>query len=74
MTSSAFFLLEIAQRERLANQARTTSLLTWACSIALTGIALTPIARRQPAVKAIALISAAALTATSRATAGNLAE
>ena len=71
---ASFFLTEIAQRERLANQSRTTSLLTWASSIALVGLALSPIARNNTPVKVAMLLSSAALTAASRATAGNLAE
>ena len=68
-----FFLTEVATRERLANQARTTSLLTWACSLVLVGFALSPVATNK-AVKFTLFLSAAALTAASRATAGNLAE
>ena len=67
------YLTEVAQRERLANQARTTSLLTWACSLVLVGLAMSPIATNK-AVKFSLFLSAAALTAASRASAGNLAE
>ena len=37
-----YFLTEVADRERLANQARAISLGTWAASILLIGFALAP--------------------------------
>ena len=68
-----YLLTEVADRERLANQSRVISLSTWAVSLALVGIALTPGIRRNPAARAALILAGAAMTIVSRASAGNLA-
>ncbi|MGB3298307.1 MAG: hypothetical protein WBA76_08550, partial [Phormidesmis sp.] len=64
---------EVAERERQANQSRIVSLITWAFSLALIGLAMSPITRDNRPAKTALILAAAALTATSRATATNLA-
>jgi hypothetical protein len=68
----SYLLTEVADRERQANQARTMSLGTWAASMALVFLCLTP-AGRNPVNKVLLLLSASSLTVVSRLTAGNLA-
>ena len=68
-----YLLTEVAERERQANQSRLTSLGTWAVSIALVCLALSPLARNNRPIKSIFLLGAAALTAASQASARNLA-
>jgi hypothetical protein len=68
----SYLLTEVADRERQANQARTMSLGTWAASMALVFLCLTP-AGRSPVNKVVLLLSACGLTAVSRLTASNLA-
>ena len=67
-----YLLTEVADRERQANQARTMSLGTWALSMALVFLCLTP-AGRSPVNKVVLLLSACGLTAVSRLSASNLA-
>ncbi|PZO49123.1 MAG: hypothetical protein DCF15_17230 [Phormidesmis priestleyi] len=64
---------EVAERERQANQSRVISLSTWALSIALVGLAISPVTRNNRPTKTALLLSAAALTASSQASATNLA-
>jgi hypothetical protein len=68
----SYLLTEVADRERQANQARTMSLGTWAASMALVFLCLTP-AGRSPLNKVLLLLSASSLTVVSRLTANNLA-
>lgn len=68
-----YLLTEVAERERQANQARTLSLVLWAISIALVGLSLSPITRNNRAAKTALILSAAAITAASQASATNLA-
>ena len=68
-----YLLTEVADRERLANQARAISLGTWAASILLIGFALAPSIRSNPLMKAVLIFAGCGMTAVSRATAGNLA-
>ncbi len=68
-----YFLTEVADRERLANQARAISLGTWAASIVLIGFALVPSIRSNATAKAALIFASCGMTAVSRATAGNLA-
>jgi hypothetical protein len=68
----SYLLTEVADRERQANQARTMSLGTWAASMALVFLCLTP-AGRSPVNKVLLLLSASSLTVVSRLTANNLA-
>jgi hypothetical protein len=68
----SYLLTEVADRERQANQARTMSLGTWAASMALVFLCLTP-AGRSPMNKVLLLLSASSLTVVSRLTANNLA-
>jgi hypothetical protein len=68
----SYLLTEVADRERQANQARTMSLGTWAVSMALVFLCLTP-AGRSPLNKVLLLLSASSLTVVSRLTANNLA-
>lgn len=68
-----YLLTEVADRERLANQARAISLGTWAASILLIGFALAPSIRNNPVAKAVLIFAGCGMTAVSRATAGNLA-
>jgi hypothetical protein len=68
----SYLLTEVADRERQANQARTMSLGTWAASMALVFLCLTP-AGRSPMNKVLLLLSASTLTVVSRLTANNLA-
>jgi hypothetical protein len=68
----SYLLTEVADRERQANQARTMSLGTWAASMALVFLCLTPDGRN-PVNKVLLLLSASSLTVVSRLTANNLA-
>jgi len=68
-----YILTEVADRERLANQARMLSLLTWAASLLMIGFALVPSIRRNPLARAALIFSACGMTVASRASAGNLA-
>ena len=68
-----YFLTEVADRERLANQARAISLGTWAASIVLIAFALVPSIRSNAIAKAVLIFASCGMTAVSRATAGNLA-
>ena len=68
-----YLLTEVADRERLANQARAISLGTWAASILLIGFALVPSIRSNAIAKAALIFASCGMTAVSRATAGNLA-
>ena len=68
-----YLLTEVADRERLANQARAISLGTWAASILLIGFALAPSIRSNPLMKAVLIFAGCGMTAVSRATASNLA-
>ena len=68
-----YLLTEVADRERLANQARTISLGTWAASLVLMGFALAPSLRQNPVAKAVLIFAGCGMTAVSRASAGNLA-
>lgn len=65
--------LEVADRERLSNQSRTISLLSWAASLLFIGFALLPGIRNQPIVKALFVLTACAMTAVSKSTACSLA-
>ena len=65
--------LEVADRERLANQSRTTSLLSWSASLTFIIFALLPGIRQQPIVKALFILTACGMTVVSKSTAGNLA-
>ncbi len=68
-----YILTEVADRERLANQARAISLGTWAASILLIAFALVPSIRSNAIAKAVLIFASCGMTAVSRATAGNLA-
>lgn len=68
-----YLLIEVADRERLANQARAISLGTWAASILLIGFALAPSIRSNSLMKAVLIFAGCGMTAVSRASAGNLA-
>lgn len=65
-------LTDIADRERMANQSRTLSLLTWVASLGFIGLGCSPIAKA-PETKAALFIASAVLTATSYKSAENLA-
>ena len=65
--------LEVADRERLANQARTLSLITWATSLLLIVSAMAPSIRRQPLIKSLFIFAACGMTVVSKSTASNLA-
>lgn len=65
-------LTDIADRERMANQSRTLSLLTWAASLGFIGLGCSPIAKA-PETKAALFLASAVLTATSYKSAENLA-
>jgi len=65
--------IEVADRERLANQSRTISLTTFAASLVLVALAMAPGVRNQPFIKALFIFTACAMTAVSKSTAGNLA-
>lgn len=68
-----YILIEVADRERLANQARVISLGTWAASILLIAFALAPSIRSNAIARAVLIFASCGMTAVSRATAGNLA-
>jgi hypothetical protein len=67
-------LTEIADRTRLANQARLNSLCACACSITLMGLSLVPAARQSPPLKAGLLVAAAALATVSKITGDEMAD
>lgn len=69
----SYLLTEVADRERLANQARRMSLGTWAASIVLVGFALAPGIRNHPIIRAVLILAGCGMTAVSRTAADNLA-